>query len=42
LLTWNCKHIANADLLRALYKTRRAEGFPRPLLVPPEEFSDAG
>jgi len=41
LLTWNCKHIANADLLPALYETLRAEGFP-PLIVTPEEFSDAG
>lgn len=42
LLTWNCKHIANADLLPALYETLRAEGFPPPLIVTPEEFSDAG
>ena len=42
LLTWNCKHIANADLLPALYETLRAEGFPSPLIVTPEEFSDAG
>jgi len=40
-LTWNCKHIANADLLPALYETLRAEGFPPPLIVTPEEFSDA-
>ena len=42
LLTWNCKHIANADLLPALYETLRAEGFSPPLIVTPEEFSDAG
>ena len=42
LLTWNCKHIANADLLPPLYETLRAEGFPPPLIVTPEEFSDAG
>ena len=42
LLTWNCKHIANADLLPALYETLRAEGFAPPLIVTPEEFSDAG
>ena len=41
LLTWNCKHIANADLLPALYETLRAEGFPPLLIVTPEEFSDA-
>ena len=38
----NCKHIANADSLPALYETLRAEGFPPPLIVTPEEFSDAG
>jgi hypothetical protein len=42
LLTWNCKHIANADWLPALYETLRAEGFSPPLIVTPEEFSDAG
>jgi hypothetical protein len=42
LLTRTCKHIANADLLPALYETLRAEGFPTPLIVTPEEFSDAG
>jgi hypothetical protein len=40
--TWNCKHMTNADLLPALYETLRAEGFPPPLIVTPEEFSDAG
>jgi hypothetical protein len=42
LVTWNCKHIANADVLPALYETLRAEGFLPPLIVTPEEFSDAG
>jgi len=42
LLTWNCKHIANADVLPALYETLRAEGLLPPLIVTPEEFSDAG
>jgi hypothetical protein len=41
-VTWNCKHIANADVLPALYETLRAEGFLPPLIVTPEEFSDAG
>jgi hypothetical protein len=40
LLTWNCKHIANADVLPALYETIRAEGFPPLLSVTPEELSD--
>lgn len=42
LLTSNCRHIANADLLPALEETLRAEGFPPSLIVMPEEFSDAG
>jgi hypothetical protein len=42
LLTWNCRHIANADLLPALYSTLRESGFSSPLIVTPEEFSDAG
>ena len=42
LVTWNCKHIANADVLPALYETLRAEGFLPPLIVTPEKFSDAG
>jgi len=42
LLTWNCRHIANADLLPTLYDTLRVAGFTPPLIVTPEEFSDAG
>ena len=42
VLTWNCRHIANADLLPASYETLRAEGFPPLLIVTPEEFSEAG
>ena len=39
LLTWNCKHIANADRLPLIYSTLRGEGFDPPLIVTPEEFS---
>ena len=39
LLTWNCKHIANADRLPLIYSTLRREGFDPPLIVTPEEFS---
>ncbi len=39
LLTWNCKHIANADRLPRIYETLRAKGFQPPLIVTPEEFS---
>ena len=40
LLTWNCKHIANADRLPLIYSTLRREGFDPPLIVTPEEFSN--
>lgn len=40
LLTWNCKHIANANRLPLIYTTLRGEGFDPPLIVTPQEFSD--
>ena len=40
LMTWNCKHIANADRLPRIYSTLRSEGFDPPLIVTPEEFSN--
>ena len=40
LMTWNCKHIANADRLPLIYSTLRSEGFDPPLIVTPEEFSN--
>jgi len=40
LMTWNCKHIANADRLPLIYSTLRSEGFDLPLIVTPEEFSN--
>ena len=40
LLTWNCKHIANADRLPGVYATMRDEGYEPPLIVTPEEFSN--
>ena len=40
LLTWNCTHIANADVLPSLYDTLASEGLSAPLIVTPEEFSD--
>jgi hypothetical protein len=39
LLTWNCKHIANAETLPRIYRTLRDAGFEPPLIVTPEEFS---
>ena len=40
LLTWNCRHIANADRLPGMYATMRDEGYEPPLIVTPEEFSN--
>lgn len=39
LLTWNCKHIANAATLPRIYRMLRDSGFEPPLVVTPEEFS---
>lgn len=38
LLTWNCKHIANAATLPRIYRTLRDLGYESPLIVTPEEF----
>ena len=40
LLTWNCKHIANANQLPLIYDTIRGLGMEPPLIVTPEEFSN--
>ena len=39
LLTWNCKHIANAAILPAVYRLMADRGYSPPLIVTPEEFS---
>ena len=39
LLTWNCKHIANAETLPRIYNLLRDSGFNPPLITTPEEFS---
>ena len=40
LLTWNCRHIANAETLPRIYDMLRDSGFEPPLIVTPEEFSE--
>jgi hypothetical protein len=40
LLTWNCKHIANADTLPKVYRLLTDTGYFPPLVVTPEEFSE--
>lgn len=39
LLTWNCKHMANAQLRRGIEKTCQAAGFNPPLLCTPDVLS---
>jgi hypothetical protein len=40
LLTWNCKHIANAATLPKVYRLLTNMGYSPPLIVTPEEFSE--
>ena len=39
LLTWNCKHIANAEMQTGIGKFCRAAGFEPPVICTPEELS---
>jgi hypothetical protein len=38
LLTWNCKHIANAEIMRKMYRLCKAEGFNCPVICTPAEL----
>jgi len=38
LLTWNCQHIANADIMKALDRVVSSQGFSLPILCTPEEL----
>lgn len=38
LLSWNCKHIANAEIIKRLRKTVTNEGFELPVICTPEEL----
>lgn len=38
LLTWNCKHIANAEKLWLIQETIRQRGLAAPTICTPEEF----
>ncbi len=38
LLTWNCKHIANAKILPRIYEVLTALGIPLPIICTPEEL----
>ncbi len=38
LLTWNCKHIANAQTMPKIYKVCREAGYECPILCTPEQL----
>jgi hypothetical protein len=38
LLTWNCRHIANAELIRAIRRVIEGHGYETPSLCTPEEL----
>ena len=38
LLTWNCKHIANAEIIRQLDKIIRNSGYTPPIICTPTEL----
>ena len=40
LLTWNCKHIANAVILRSVESVCRLNGFEPPVICTPEELME--
>jgi len=41
LLTWNCKHIANAALRNNLDRILRTEGHEPPVICTPEELMES-
>ncbi len=40
LATWNCKHIANAFMLRKIEQIVRAKGYTMPVVCTPEELME--
>jgi len=40
LLTWNCVHIANATIAKALEQICRLNGFECPVICTPEELME--
>lgn len=41
LLTWNCSHIANGEIIRRLAEANMALGRLTPLIVTPEEVLES-
>ena len=42
LLTWNCKHLANAELLGAISSVLTRRGYVPPVICTPEELMESG
>ena len=42
LLTWNCRHIANAQILRSLSKVIEEAGYRLPTICTPNELMEGG
>ena len=40
LLTWNCRHIANAKIRALIERTLRMRGYDPPVLCTPEELQE--
>ena len=40
LLTWNCKHIANAEVMKKIYSFCKSEGYDCPLICTPIELME--
>jgi hypothetical protein len=38
LVTWNCTHLANAEIIRELIKINESFGIKTPLICTPEEL----
>lgn len=38
LLTWNCKHLANAQIIRKVSVVCNTEGYKMPVICTPEEL----
>jgi len=38
LLTWNCKHLANAQIIRKISVVCNSEGYNMPVICTPEEL----
>ena len=41
LLTWNCRHLANAEMRPVIEKVCKAKGFKAPIICTPEELLEA-